>query len=155
MTAVDRGSRIMTGAPARRAMTLRWEISAQAVRRSSLPAIASMNGQAERISRAGLEWRIQGCWAVAMLVLEIGEDDVVVPLGSAAANAWVEDSVSGLSHANFGDLLVVSVRDEDLVYARTALLESSLGLAGGVYDSPVGRGSGLRSFQHASDSQDG
>lgn len=134
MTAVDH--RLMTmGAPARRVMTLRWEISPRALRRAAVPAVAAMNGQAEKIAAAWLEWRIDEDHASARLVLEIGEDDMVIPVAEAHGN-WIIDDASELDHGVFGDALVLSVRGHTPVYVKTRLLDEVLGLGGGVYDIP-------------------
>lgn len=134
MTAVDHRL-VMTGAATRRAMTLRWEISPRAIRHAPIPAITAMNGQAEKIAAARLEWRIDDDHASARLVLEIGEDDLVIPIAEATGS-WVADDPGGFAHAAFGDLLAVTVRGGEPVYVRTRLLDEVLGLRGGVYDTP-------------------
>ncbi len=127
-----------------RAVVIGWEISPCAVRRASLPAIAAMNGQAEKISRAVLEWTIEGDSASARLKLEIGEDDVAIPLVVDAAVERVVDAggvgdAGGLEHLIVDDRLVICRREGDgrLLYARTALLNGALGLPGGVFDGPL------------------
>ena len=134
MTAVDHRL-VMTGAPARRARMLRWEISPRAIRRAPVPAIAAMNGQAEKIAAARLEWRIDEGHASARLVLEIGEDDVTIPLAEVCGS-WVSDDAAGVEHGAFGDVLAITVRAGRPIYVRTRLLNEELGLAGGVYDTP-------------------
>lgn len=116
-------------------VVVRWEISPSAIRESALPAIAAMNGQAERISAAVLECRVEDGEFSAVLRLELGEDDLVLPLIDAAAarvvrgREWV--------HIDYGDALTASLRDGRLIYARTGLLSGLLGLPGGVYQAPV------------------
>lgn len=121
-----------TGAECRVAV-LRWEISPHAIRSSPLPEIAAMNGQAERIARAVLDWRVEAAEAQATLRLEIGEDDLVVDLGSSTG-VWVQDGE--FSHGDYGGLLRLTVRDGRVVWARTEVLQRVLGLGGGVYDGP-------------------
>lgn len=116
-------------------LVLRWEISPGAVRLSPLPEIAAMNGQAERISRAVLEWRVEEGAAAARLRLEIGEDDLVIDLGEPVRGSWVVDGST--EHGEFGTCLRVSMRGDDVVYARTSVLTDLLGLPGGVYDGPL------------------
>ena len=116
-------------------LVLRWEISPGAIRLSPLPEIAAMNGQAERITRAVLEWRIEDESATARLRLEIGEDDLVIDLGERVCGRWVVDGT--IEHAEFGACLRVSVRGGEVVYARTSVLADVLGLPGGVYDGPL------------------
>lgn len=136
MTAVDHRL-TMAGVRARRAMTLRWEISPRAIRHAPVPAIAAMNGQAEKIATARLEWQVNDDRAIARLVLEIGEDDVVIPLADVRG-AWVVDAIGGCAHGEFGEVLAVTVRNDAIMYARTRILSEALGLSGGVYDSPRG-----------------
>lgn len=121
--------------PRARALALRWQISPHAIRSASLPAIAAMNGQAEKIAAAVLVWRIAGESAAATLTLEIGEDDLVLPL-VVASGRWIVEPDTGLMHADFGEALRLTLRDERLIWARTDLLERTLGLRGGVYDGP-------------------
>lgn len=134
MTAVDHRL-TMAGVQARRAITVRWEISPRAIRHAPVPVIAAMNGQAEKIATARLEWRIDEDRASARLVLEINEDDHVIPLAEARGS-WLVDEVSQLEHGTFRDELVVSMRGDELVYVRTRLICQVLALSGGVYGAP-------------------
>jgi len=102
------------------------------MRASHLREIAEMNGQAERISRAVLEWRIEGKTGAACLRLEIGEDDLTIPLVDAVPGHWEGES------ADFGSALRITLRDGEVIYARTDVLSGMLGLPGGVYDGPLG-----------------
>lgn len=114
---------------------VRWEISPSAIRISPLPEIAAMNGQAQKIGRAVLEWRVDGTLASAALKLEIGEDDVVVPLVESAAARVVEES--GWTHTQVAEDLLLTQQDGRIVYAKTNLLAKLLGLPGGVYEAPT------------------
>jgi len=88
-----------------------------------------------------LEWTIEGDSASARLKLEIGEDDVAIPLVVDAAVERVVDAgdAGGLEHLIVDDRLVICRREGDgrLLYARTALLNGALGLPGGVFDGPL------------------
>jgi hypothetical protein len=120
----------------RRVLTLRWQISPHAIRRSPLAVIAAMNGQAEKIARAALVWHIAERFAAATLVLEVGEDDLTIPLHTATGR-WTADAATGFEHADFGELLRVSLRDGQLAWARTSALDHTLALRGGVYEGPT------------------
>lgn len=124
------------GAATARAIVVRWEISPSAIRMSPLPEIAAMNGQAEKIGRAALEWRIEDGVAEAALRLEIGEDDVVVPLVRAVTVRMTIHG-GGFRHVDAAELLAVTELDGRVLYARTDLLAGLLGLPGGVYEPPV------------------
>ncbi|MFN7021214.1 MAG: hypothetical protein ACK4WH_07800 [Phycisphaerales bacterium] len=115
-----------------RALTVAWEISPSAIRLAPVPEIAAMNGQAERIGRAVLEWRVEGEAASADLRLEIGEDDVVLTLVTGAYAAATRDG--DWTHVEVDDRLTVSERGGVVAYARTSLLAGLLGLRGGVYE---------------------
>jgi hypothetical protein len=120
----------------RRALTLRWEISPHALRASRLPDITAMNGQAEKIGRAMLEWCVEDRSASARLVLEIGEDDVIVGVAQTSGR-WINDSGDGFEHADFGAALHLTLRDGRPVWARTDIFDRVLGLRGGVYEGPL------------------
>lgn len=122
----------ISAATERRVLSLRWEIAPEAARRSSLGAVAAMNGEAEQITRAVLEWMVEGDEARAVVRLEVGEDDLEVEAGRARGT-WVSDGE--FEHGEFGGVLRVSVRGEQVVWARTELI-GTLGLGGGVYDGP-------------------
>lgn len=117
------------------ATVVRWEISPSAIRVSPLPEIAAMNGQAQKIGRAVLEWRVTDHVASAQLRLEIGEDDVVVPLVESASACVVEEA--GWTHTQVSESLLLTQQDGRVVYAKTNLLASLLGLPGGVYEAPA------------------
>jgi hypothetical protein len=106
-----------------------------------------MNGQAERITRAVLEWRLEGRTAAAFLRLwaGAGEDDFSITVVERMGVVWEVDAGAGMAHLDCGVLLRVSVRAgaDTAVYARTSLLGERLGLRGGVYDPPVGGALGL------------
>ncbi|MCC6321860.1 MAG: hypothetical protein IT438_10555 [Phycisphaerales bacterium] len=136
MTAIGAAKLLRTTAAKHGALVVRWEISPSAIRCSPLPEVAAMNGQAERIGRATLEWRVEDDIASAALRLEIGEDDAIVPLVAEARASVVRDGE--WVHIEVDDRLTASERDGRVVYAQTTLLAAALGLSGGVYEAPAG-----------------
>lgn len=114
------------------ALLVVWEISPSAIRLAPVPEIEAMNGRADRIGRAVLEWRVEGKRASAALRLEIGEDDVVVPLVTGASAVASRDG--DWTHVEVDDRLTLSERGGVVAYARTSLLAGLLGLRGGVYE---------------------
>ena len=116
------------------ALVLRWEISPDAIRLAPLPEILAMNGQAEKIGRAVLEWRLEHDHAAATLTLEIGEDDLTISLASHLPVRTTHDGA--WKHLAAGDQLTISEHNGRVVYAKTTALTNLLGLPGGVYDAP-------------------
>lgn len=121
-------------------VVIRWEISADALRTCALPQIVAMNGQAARINGGRLEWTISRTTAAAHLILDIGDDDLSLPLIQACPVRHYADAAATLDHLEVpGQLIACIDRRQDagpVVYARTPVLERLLGLPGGVYDTP-------------------
>lgn len=132
-------------AHAARSLVISWEVSAEALRTSSLPAICAMNGQAEAIRAAWLEWRIHGDRAQAMLRLEMRDGEIELPVAPAAQVERIAEIATGgapFEHiwaTDDREMFAAALRAGRLLYARTSLFGAALGLRGGVYDAPAMR----------------
>ncbi len=136
MTATEHMPRVMLpGAEPvlRRALTLRWHVNPHAIREARPSPLADLNGRAERIALASLEWCIDDGRALASLRLGLCDEDLVIPLAEARGR-WIVDRER--EHADFGDPLRLTRVGGRTVWARTDLLQRALGLRGGVYEGP-------------------
>lgn len=128
-----------------RSLVISWEISSEALRTSSLPAICAMNGQAGAIRAAWLEWCIEGDRAQAMLRLAMRDGEVELPVAPAAQVERIAEIATGgepFEHIWTSDdreMFAAALRAGRLLYARSSLFGATLGLRGGVYDAPVMR----------------
>lgn len=134
MTATEHILRVKVREPLSRAVQLRWQINPHALRAAAPAPIAGLNGQAERIARAMLEWRIDDDHAVAHLLLELGDEDLALPLADIHGR-WLADHQR--EHAEFGALLRLTRINGRTAWARTDVLDRILGLRGGVYEGPI------------------
>lgn len=134
-------------------LVIAWEISARSLLVS--PGAKVLNGHAKRLRSARLLIRIDlsrrnptdslgTCALQAHLdaVLDRGEQDQIA-LTSPHVGQWSLDANTGRVIIDVPGVLDAVVechasgRTDRLIYARTPLLNSALGLPGGVYDAPV------------------
>lgn len=136
MTTATRQHDVVCVARADVRVSVRWEISPDALRGSAGAAI--LNGHAARMSECALVWEVEGARASAFL--EIAQADAPaerLPLEGLTDLAARVERDEGMETWSAGDALVVVLREGALAYARTSVLGERLGLGGGVYDGPV------------------
>ncbi len=116
------------------ALAVRWEISASALLVS--PGAAILNGQAAKLRACALVVRVERDVARAELDLElVGGEKSVIALGNAARVEWWEEG--GMVAIDAAGVVAMTLRGDEVMYARTPVLAGVLGLMGGVYDAPV------------------